>query len=207
MILEYLPEFLQNIKQFKILANIQEPYVLNFDSQIQKIINNCFINTCDEFGLTKFEKFLNIFPDKSNSIEERRFKVLTKWSTKTPYTLFFLYNYLSQLLGENGFSINIDYKNLKFELFMDLANQHRKPIVDEFLEEILPLNLTFKVDFYNFWSSLKGFTYGDLEQKTVYQLSLEKCKDLSPIFWNQLKKYTWKQIKERRDIIEKIKQN
>lgn len=86
-LLSYLPPFMQEYREFQALFSAENPEFMLVWKAAEKLLNNEFIATADEYGISKFEKLLNILPNASDSLEDRRFRVQMRWFDYMPYTL------------------------------------------------------------------------------------------------------------------------
>ena len=133
---------LKKLREFREIANAEEPELKALLEAIDTTLDNMFIETADENGIKHFEKIMGIYPEAGDSLETRRFKVLLKWNDKVPYTDNELYNKLYALCGgEDKFSIEEDYKNYKIYVTTNLGVVGTFDLVIPLLEEILPCNM------------------------------------------------------------------
>ena len=104
-IIEYLPPFLQEYLQYKLLMYTEDVEFQNIFIDLNKIEQNQFIFSLDDEGLKRFEKMLNIYSQSNESIENRRMKVLSKWNEHEVYTFDFLKSKLDVICGKENYDI------------------------------------------------------------------------------------------------------
>ena len=85
---------------------------------------------------------LGITPGENDSLEDRRLMILARYNMQTPYTDRRLREILNGLLGESGYSLDIDYNNYKIELtFHNIRNIET---IYKSLSVIIPANMLYK---------------------------------------------------------------
>lgn len=144
-LLSYWMPVLRQIKEFKEIAKAEEPELRYLLEACDRTLSNFFITTADEYGISRFERMMGIFPDEGEDLETRRFNVLVKWADKAPYTDGELYNRLLSLCGEGNFSIIEHYDDYWIEIITYLGVRGAFDAVIKFLQEMLPCNLVLKI--------------------------------------------------------------
>ena len=59
-LIEYLPQFMADRKEMQVITSAEDPEFTLFWAVLKRVINNQFITTCDEQGISKFEKMLKL---------------------------------------------------------------------------------------------------------------------------------------------------
>lgn len=140
-LLDYLPTFLREYREFGAIANAEEPELRRFSTASVKLLKNQFIETADADGIAEFEQILGILPSSAETLESRRSRVLSRWFSEIPYTLRTLILKLKALCGDRNFSVeeNYDFYEIKIKTELELLGQ-----VDELsriIESIVPCNM------------------------------------------------------------------
>lgn len=169
-LLSYWMPMLRNLKEFEEIAKAEEPELILILEAIDRTLNNMFIETADEYGIKHFEDMMGIYPEEGATLEERRFKVLVKWSDKIPYTIDALKSLLNILCGEDGYRIKLDNDNYCLYVKLALANEDNFNEVIELLDRVVPANLVKNVTMFNNHEILSKFTHEQLAQYTHKQL-------------------------------------
>ncbi|WP_315080131.1 putative phage tail protein [uncultured Clostridium sp.] len=73
----YVPFFISQIKEFAEIYNLEQDEIKKITLNIKDLLNQCFVET-STWGIKYWENFLNIIPDDSKSIENRRSNVLAR---------------------------------------------------------------------------------------------------------------------------------
>lgn len=141
-LIDYLPPFIQQfIEMQKIMeaANISTDEI---DRNIEGTWNNAFILDADEIGISKYEEFLSIAPLPSDTLEDRRLRVLTAWNTDNKFTLNTLKRRLEQRCGKDNYKICEDTDLINYFIHIAInSNNISIPILKDYLEVWLPANL------------------------------------------------------------------
>lgn len=120
---EYLPPFLREYKELRAVMEAENPELETAWKAARRVLDNEFIETADEFGITRFEKLLGIVPLVGDTLESRRARVYSRWFTELPYTLRMFVKKVEMMSGGSEFSVTEDYDNYRvrvdtaFELF------------------------------------------------------------------------------------------
>ena len=176
-LIEYLPEFLRDIREYKaILTDAVEPEVVALFQAIETALNDQFVQTASEYGVSRYEKMLKISSKSSYSLDDRKFTILTKINEHVPYTLTALKQKLESLCGKDNYSVEVDANKytLKVRIAMSVKNQYNDVAV--MLEKIVPANMIIDLSLmYNQHQLWNPYTHEQLsESYTHYQLRNEE---------------------------------
>ena len=105
-LVSYLPPFLAEYREINEALSAEDPEFGLVWKAADKALKNEFIATADEYGISRFEKMLGIFPMPGESTETRRQRVQLKWLAMLPYTLPRLRETLEAVLGPGGFLLD-----------------------------------------------------------------------------------------------------
>ena len=171
---EYWPSILQEIEEFKELANTENIEINGLKESITNLIDDQFIQTATERGIARREKIYKITPFADDSLETRRFRVLARENDKLPYTYRVLENKLNQLCGENGYVMTLNAGEYTLNIKIELVVKRMFDEVDKLVRRMAPANLVITVELrYNQHLTLAKFTHGQLSQYTHKQLREE----------------------------------
>ena len=77
-LVSYLPPFMADYKEIRETLKAEDPeFRLIWDAS-QSVLYNEFIMTADEYGISRYEKMLDLYPAKEDTLESRRAKVLIR---------------------------------------------------------------------------------------------------------------------------------
>lgn len=140
-LLSYLPPFLQEYRELKEILNAEEPEIDKLIQEIQQIKDNQFILSCNEQGITKFEKILKIVPNPDDNLEGRISRVIARWNDGIPYTYKGLIEKLDILCGVGNYTLNANFDEYKLEIITHLELSSQIEELGYFLSYIIPANM------------------------------------------------------------------
>ena len=108
---------------------------------IERILNNAYIETADEYGLSRFEKILGILSSKEDTLESRRSRVLTRWLDNSYEGIKPLISKLEALCGKSNFSVLKEYQNYRIRIFTQLEMFGQTETLKHILESVIPCNM------------------------------------------------------------------
>lgn len=173
-ILEYLPEFLKEVKEIVIHAKAEEPELAALWGASENAYSDQFLYTMTENGIKRWEKMLDIVPMGTDSIEDRRFRIINRINAQLPYSYRMIESHLTQMCGENGYKMSYDKATWTLTVRIALTSKKQYAEVLNMVSAMIPANILLDVDLlYNKHSLLSKFTYGELAQFTHDQLRNE----------------------------------
>lgn len=167
MLIKYLPDFMQSFKQLQELTKVEDLFLNNLKENVNLSLKNTFILDADELAITHFEKIVGITPSFNDNLETRRLNVFTRFNQKLPYTISSLKDTLNTIIGQENYSIDLDYNNFKLDIFLKANVKNKVYILKNILEFVLPLNIIFDINIkYNTWKAVKKYTWREVYQNT-----------------------------------------
>lgn len=143
----YLPPFMQKYKEPVAALKAEEPEFQLIWKAADRVLYNHFISTADEYGISRFEKLLGIFPSSEDTLESRRERVQSRWFKSIPYTLKTLINKLVTLCGDRDFTIKADFsESYTMILNVSLSIFGQVDELNEVLSYMIPQNIVVKVN-------------------------------------------------------------
>ena len=138
---KYLPNFLAEFRELNRIMIVENPEFQLTTNEITKIIDNLFISTCNEKGITRFESMMKIIPLETDTLESRRSRILTRWYAALPYSWFYLIRKLNSLCGNENYEIELKNKEylLNLKTHLDMSGQVEELLY--LLNYVLPANL------------------------------------------------------------------
>ncbi|BCN32061.1 putative phage tail protein [Anaeromicropila herbilytica] len=177
MLINYLPPILKEIKEFQVLMSDEDVEKEKLFTTVADLEANQYITSVTEDAISRYEKMLKLSSKDTETLEDRRFRVLAKYNKKLPYTRIRLADDLSTLCGKDGYSLSIDYEKHKLTVKVALTVKDMFQVVADYLETVVPLNMMIDlVLLYNTWNMVG-----------------EK------LSWEKANTYTWEQLRE--DVI------
>ena len=145
-LLEYLPPFLREYYEFKQLCKSGDIEVSSIDKAVDWNFDSAFISDCDATVLSKYERLLGIIPTSSQSIENRRNKVLLQWNTVASMTLPQFISKLQEYCGKDN--IYVDTSREQFYQLVLWLNIHKVdiPLIKDFIDTWLPMDMNYTLN-------------------------------------------------------------
>ena len=119
--------------------------------------------------------------------EELRKEILSRWSSRSPYTKFHLRDWLDGCVGEGNYQVKREEERYRLQLVLELRAKEKRDFLKKHLRKILPANLILDVDLnVNTHGKLEimlhrrmeelEWLYGEIpyEDLTIYQRTEEK---------------------------------
>lgn len=173
-IIGYLPSVLHEIKEIVAMANVEKPILEALWQEIENTLNNQFVVTADAKGASRYERMLKLSVPATDSIETRRFRILTRYQEQAPYTNRVLKQLLDSLLGEGQYELQRDVAAKTLSVKIELTVKGMFDAVAIMLERITPQNMVLTVQLrYNQHSTIARYTHAQLAAFTHQQLREE----------------------------------
>lgn len=145
-LVSYLPPFLAEFKETAVTLEAENPEFKIVWNAANQVLYNEFIATADEYGISRFEAILKIFPSQRDTLESRRARVQVRWFNAVPYTMKNLISKLIALCGDNNFVITkqFDFYKLNLETHLELYGQIDE--LEHIINTMLPCNIVVVSD-------------------------------------------------------------
>ncbi len=173
-LLGYLPDVLKDTKEMQAIMQTETPEIQALWQACEDVMNDQFIAEATENGVARREKMLGISPFATDTLDDRKFRILSRYNENIPYTRRSLMRQLAALCGEDGYSVQFLTKDFTVKVKVELTAKKQETAVSELLERILPYNMVFTVELlYNQWQMVKAYTWGALAARTWNQVREE----------------------------------
>lgn len=173
-LIDYLPYVVRDYAEFQAIMDSQQPEFEQAWETAEDLLDNQFINTAGNLGLSRWEKILGIVPKGTESLEDRRFRILTRLNEELPYTLPQLRAILETLCGAGNYSAEVEEGTYQLVVKIGLAAKNNFSDVDSLLNRVVPENMVITLlQLYNTHAELGRFTHAQLAAFTHDQLRNE----------------------------------
>lgn len=212
----YFPRYYEGILETDELIKVENDIWNNLYLLLNKAKNNQFIAYADEDGIYAYEQLFQIVADpETETLEERRFRLLNRIQTLSYYTMIYLRQKLNSLFGENNYEVEMDYLNYTLYVKSNASNSfiYKESIAT--INKIKPANIVFiNVPFIPttievgeeiyqqkwWWNYILGgkWRVGQkpfISVQDLSKLKSEEVQSLTPLMLNKLKTFTGKEIK------------
>lgn len=173
-LIHYLPPIFKDKKEYIQICETENSEFDLLFSNINSIYRNQFLFDLDINGVKRWEKIMKITPKQSETLDDRRFRIQTRYLTKLPYTMRSLYNILDTLCGRNGYKVELDSDQLILKVRLELTVKNQLDEVKRTLRRIVPTNIVLDIDLlYNQYQTVGKYTYEHLSKFTYEQIREE----------------------------------
>lgn len=172
---KYFCRQLVNIEEIKEIIKALEPEFEVLGENSYKVLDNMFLSKLDEDGCARYESMLGIMPRDNDTLEDRRFRIMTLYKGDTPYTMISLKRKLEELCGTENVEITLDAANYKIKILIGLSAQSQYDAAYDVITKLLPCNmaLTYSLK-YNRHSMAGSFTHAQLAAYTHQQIRTDE---------------------------------
>lgn len=141
-LVSYLPPFMTTYKEPVAALEAENPEFYLVWTATDKVLKNRFISTADEYGISRFEKMLGIYPSAEDTLESRRSRVQSRWFNTMPYTMRTLLSKLQVLCGDTDFTLTHNFDvGYTLTLQTNLEKYGQVEELEEILSSMLPENI------------------------------------------------------------------
>lgn len=140
----YFPRFYDGYVEIDAIIDTEDKAFEEIGVNFRGAINNQFIKLADETGISAYEVLFDVIADPSTeTLEERRDRLLNRVSVIPYYTTIFLRNRLDSLIGAGLYNLIIDYDNYTLYLESAAKNQLYYNEIAVLMSNIKPCNIVF----------------------------------------------------------------
>ena len=173
-ILSYLPTVIAEIREVQALGNVENPELSGLWQRIENARNDQFLYLMTENGASRWEQILGISPLSTDSLEDRRFRIINKLNAALPYTYEKIISHMNALCGEDGYVMNYDSTTWTLTVRVKLNRKNQYDEILSFLKESMPMNIVIDYDLlYNKYSTIARYTHRELANYSHHTLRNE----------------------------------
>ena len=173
-LIDYLPDVIKDYAIFQTISDSVSPFINVCTVNIDNLGLNQYIMTANEDGIARYEQLLGITPKLTNTLDDRRFRVLAAFSSKLPYTYESLNSELNHLCGEGGYELELLSDLYKLFVRVGLDKKEQYDEVEKLVNKRTPANMIIDLSLlYNDHALLGGFTHSSLAAYSHIELREE----------------------------------
>lgn len=140
-LIDYLPYVVQDFKEFQGITNGEQPeFELVWDSY-EKVFRNQFIDTMDNYGLSRWEAMLKITPKGTDTLDTRRARIKTQLNNFIPYPIRVFIRMLTAIANGEPFTVTIEPGSYLMEIETEWGASGQVEGLEYLIENILPCNI------------------------------------------------------------------
>ena len=137
-----------------------------------------FVSTAGERGIERYEQIFSIVPQDTDTLDERRFRVLAKINAQLPFSIRRLRQQLATLCGDDGYKLEVNGGVYTLTVKVALTAKRNQQAVEELLADIVPANMVCTTSLlYNQHADLTRFTHAQLALLTHFEIREEVLPD------------------------------
>lgn len=171
---KYYPTIMKEIREFQQIAEVENPEFNLVWQELQNVLDDQFIRDATVNGVSRRERMLKITPFTSDTLDERKFRLLARYNEDIPYTVPNLKISLANICGSNGYRMNLINNTFTLIIKVELVAKRNLETVRQLLERVVPMNMIIDLDLmYNQHKTLHPYTHRQLQQFTQYALRNE----------------------------------
>lgn len=175
---DYLPSILLKTYEFPLLCDTEQREFDRLNTAVDEVLDTQFVSTAGERGIARYEKIFGITPMDTDTLAERRFKVLAKINAQLPFSVRRLRQQLETLCGADGYKLELDGDRYTLTVKVALTAKRNQQAVEELLADIVPANMVCTTSLlYNQHADLTRFTHAQLALLTHFAIREEVLPD------------------------------
>lgn len=141
---KYFPLVYSDIEEIKQICDTENTDFNEAEVELNNLLNNQFIMTSDERGISYREKLLGILANPQiETLDFRRMRLINRVSTQPPFTMIFLREKLDDIIGVGQYNAYIDYDKYTLYIESTAKNQVYSHEIAVTLNMIKPANIVY----------------------------------------------------------------
>ena len=133
--------------EFQQIAIAENPEFNKLTECIHKCLQDSFIHDATEYGVGRWEKMLDIVPTPTETLEERKIRVLTYLNIRLPYTWRVLNEMISSFVTENNFTMKYINDISKLIIRIKVDSEGAYYTIATLLKNVVPQNVVIDLDY------------------------------------------------------------
>lgn len=144
--LNYLPQYLHGFKELQEIHKVGSRMLIEYFDNIQRVLNNNFLEDADEYGVSRWEKLLSIIPKSYYTLADRKLAIKTRLNSDLPYTFRVLEKRIKEIVGEGNYTIVTDYlKEYYIGINVITENVGQIKELENVIGDMMPCNMTYGI--------------------------------------------------------------
>ena len=125
----------------QLLMEVMQEEVNSLWIATEETRGEAFFDTHTIYGISRWEKMLDLLPKGTDSLETRNYRILARLNERLPYTIRMLYEQLNGICGKENYIIQTDFDSYYIRVSVYSEEKAALFAVEDLLERVLPLNL------------------------------------------------------------------
>lgn len=137
----YLPPVVKEAREFKQIAKSENPeFNLTWD-KVEIVWNNQYIMDCTVEGVIRWERIIGITPKSTDSLYDRKIRIITYINQTLPFTMRTLKMYLLPICGEGNYDVDLDLETNVLTITLNSIAERQMEDIQFLLDQMIPANL------------------------------------------------------------------
>ena len=163
----YWPRVIGDMRDFQEIAKGENPEFAALWEAVTRVIDDCFVHSGTEWSIHRLEKIYGLATYTTDTLEQRRSRILAAMTRELPYTVRALQKMLEALLGPGNFSVEVNPITSTLVVLVNVRVEHQRNDVRQLLDAVVPANLGIEIgNLYSTHERLTGYTHGQLAAYT-----------------------------------------
>lgn len=178
MIRDFVPGLYRDNQELNAIVDAVQPELDFIFAELRDRFDDTFPIVATLYGVERWEILLGIVANPSvEGLQFRRERILNRLASNIPFTERMLQQVMNNIMGENGWSYELDYRNYQLDITSLRPGRNWLNEMRITLEKIIPANLMWFLHmYYQMWRTPydNGFTWQDgYERYATWQDALE----------------------------------
>lgn len=143
-LINYLPYQIREFEEYKGITTGEQPEFELAWNSYRDVFENQFIDTAGDYGLSRWEKMLQLTPKATDSLETRRIRIKTRLNNFTPYTFRVFMRMMKSLADGEPFEVYLDPGTYLMRFVLQWGMNGKIESLEWLIDEILPENIAIE---------------------------------------------------------------
>ena len=145
-LINYLPYQVREFQEYQGIATGEQPeFELAWDAQEEVFVNQ-FVDTALDYGLSRWEKMLKIFPKGTDTLETRRARIKAQLNNFIPYTFRVLARMLTAIADGEPFELTLEPGTYFLTITTHWGASGQIEGLEYLIENIVPCNIAINAE-------------------------------------------------------------
>lgn len=144
---KYWPAVVRKAAEFQQIAIAENPEFNQLFECIMRVLGEGFIHDATEYGVARWESMLGLVPNLTDTLEDRKIRILTYLTLRRPYTWRVLQQMITSFVGEGNFEMSYINDFCRLEVRIVTEDENVLNTIRSFLSNVLPQNVIIDVDY------------------------------------------------------------
>ena len=144
-LIDYVPQVLKQSREFQYICETEDKEFNSLWELLEQCFNDQFVYTATVTGIKRWESILNILPNTSDTLDERRLRIMNVLNARVPYTMRALKDRLETMVDQSYIHYSNDTYTL--DIFTNVISDKQLNEIKKTLEEMIPVNISINYHF------------------------------------------------------------